>query len=188
MTDVICTLWMNHSAFRLDGSDSVECPSLLLPALSHVLIPCLLPSCILLLFFSLVSLRIGHISDAHRLIGPWLIITPLAWPPSHNLLLVLPGKQTATGGTPILLFPSRSRVVLFWVSVPEGFFALLYSAGRYAKVLEPGLHVLGPFSRINYLISKQYTCYDIPAMDVRFPLPSLACLLLVADSIRSILV
>lgn len=87
----------------------------------------------------LVSVQIPSMDKAHELIG----------------------RVDASGGIPLILMPERSSFS-FYMSVPEGFYALNYESGRLKGIIQPGFHILSPLNKVQYLVSKQWTVFDNP--------------------------
>ncbi|KAK3238810.1 hypothetical protein CYMTET_51213 [Cymbomonas tetramitiformis] len=87
----------------------------------------------------LVSVQIPSMDKAHELIG----------------------RIDQSGGIPLILLPARSSFA-FYMSVPEGFYALNYESGKLKGVIKPGFHILSPLNKVQYLVSKQWTVFDSP--------------------------
>lgn len=62
--------------------------------------------------------------------------------------------------TPIVLIPARGCA--WWLTVPEGFYALATAHGRNVGQWNPGCHFARPWERISHLVSKQYVVFDSP--------------------------
>lgn len=105
---------------------------------------------------SLAELHIGHMRDAHDIIG----IQPEDF-------------------TPVVLVPDMavSRICgapCPWVSVPSGFSALVT---RFGKEIEgdneedgswsPGFHCFAPWNEISKLVSRQFMVFDTPVRDCK---------------------
>lgn len=62
--------------------------------------------------------------------------------------------------TPIVLIPRRGCG--WWLTVPEGFYALATAHGRHVGRWNPGCHFARPWERISHLVSKQFVVFDTP--------------------------
>lgn len=104
---------------------------------------------------TLVEVTIGHIRDAHEIIG----LTPEDF-------------------TPLTLRPYRSAsqcccVTCCWTSIPAGFTAIVSRCGADVAGGEedgswtPGFHCFPPWYRVNRLVSRQLVIFDTPVKDCR---------------------
>lgn len=66
--------------------------------------------------------------------------------------------------TCMILEPSRSSCSL-WITIPEGFHALVTSYGRYIGIWDSGFHVARPWERVSHLVTQQYVVYDTPVKE-----------------------
>lgn len=88
----------------------------------------------------------------------------MAFPPSLFIpTLQMLGVYDLRNGikyTPIVLVPRRGCG--WWLTVPEGFYALATAHGRHVGQWPPGCHFARPWERISHLVSKQYIVFDTP--------------------------
>jgi len=107
---------------------------------------------------TLVELHIGHMRDAHDIIGVQ--------------------SQLIQGVSPAVLVPKYavSRACccpMCWVSIPSGFSAIVTRWGRDVEgseedgTWEPGCHWFFPCNRIARLVSRQYMIFDTPVRDCK---------------------
>eukprot|EP00744_Colponema_vietnamica_P008385 GILI01011960.1.p1 GENE.GILI01011960.1~~GILI01011960.1.p1 ORF type:complete len:420 (-),score=109.12 GILI01011960.1:1316-2575(-) len=74
------------------------------------------------------------------------------------------GSFGPKGEIPLVLVPDRSCCG-FWLSIPEGMFALVTSLGRYEGIWAAGYHFAPPWVKVQYLVTKQYIVFDTPVKD-----------------------
>lgn len=109
----------------------------------------------------LVELKIGHVRDAHAIIG---------W----NQF----GGDDKKLFIPVTLVPSKARNEVCcckccWTSIPEGFNAVVSRWGADVKGAEAdgtwssGCHWFWPWYRVNRLVSKQLIIFDTPVKQVK---------------------
>lgn len=87
--------------------------------------------------------------------------------PSTQDAAALMGSQDVRYGhryTPMILVPSRFPCS-FYLTIPEGFYAMIESHGRFVGIWEAGLHFARPWERVAYLVTKQYIVYDTPVKE-----------------------
>lgn len=72
------------------------------------------------------------------------------------------GNYTEQGETPIILIPNRSSCMPY-LYVPEGTFGVITSHGKFDHIQdEGGLHWCLPYTKIQFLVSKQDMIYRFP--------------------------
>lgn len=65
---------------------------------------------------------------------------------------------------PLILTPAPS--IKPYAAVPEGFFAVLTTNGRWTSLVPAGLQYVGCLSRIEFLVPKQHITFDTPSKTV----------------------
>jgi len=66
--------------------------------------------------------------------------------------------------TPMVLVPTRNCLTPY-LTIPEGFYALVTSYDRYIGMWKPGLHFAKPWERVSHLVTQQYVVYDAPVKE-----------------------
>lgn len=121
--------------------------------------------------------------------GTPIVITPKRTTKANTFLLFLGGLMAFTGlflnqvpyvkeyiADPIiwsgvgavtywplmLLFLAVGIYPLMAMTIPSGVFALMTKHGRYVGVYEAGRHILPPWYRIAYMVTRQSTAYNAP--------------------------
>jgi len=108
---------------------------------------------------NLVELRIRHVKYAHDIVG-----RRFQEGDSKFLPVVLDPAES---------FPSCCCVPLCFVSIPEGFGAIVSKFGaaidgdKEDGTWSSGFHWLSPFSEVHRLVTKQLVVFDAPVKDVR---------------------
>jgi len=77
------------------------------------------------------------------------------------------GQTEITGQykmTPMVLVPASSCCGCY-VTIPEGFHALMTSWNRYIGIWSPGFHVAGPWIRVAALVAKHFVVFDSPVKE-----------------------
>lgn len=64
----------------------------------------------------------------------------------------------------MVIVPPRNQCK-FWISIPEGFHALITSAGSFIGIWSSGFHLAKPWERVSHLVTKQYVVYDTPVKE-----------------------
>lgn len=112
---------------------------------------------------NLVDLHISHIREAHKYVG---------LDPEFR------GKRPGAHCTPVTLIPDRSMAEIgccrcCWVSIPEGFTAIVTRFGGNVQGTEPdgswasGFHWFYPWNRVSRLVSKQLIIFDSPIQECK---------------------
>lgn len=70
-------------------------------------------------------------------------------------------NYTSDGQTPVVCMPERASCKP-WVVIPEGIYALVTTSGRLVGVWEPGLHWCAPWTRVEYVVSRQNIVFQVP--------------------------
>jgi len=94
----------------------------------------------------LVVQNIGFIGDASRELGKE------QFDRDHNRI------------TPMVLVPMRLPCK-HWVSIPEGFYAVVTSFGKYRGIWSPGYHVMAPWTKVSHLVTQQFVVFDSPVKE-----------------------
>lgn len=63
--------------------------------------------------------------------------------------------------TPMILVPRRTPCT-WWLTLPQGFHALITSHGRFVDIWPAGFHFARPWERVSHLVTQQYVVYDSP--------------------------
>lgn len=66
--------------------------------------------------------------------------------------------------TPMVLIPVR-KPCSFYLTIPEGFYALISSHGRYVGMWDSGFHFARPWEKISHLVTCQFVVYDTPVKE-----------------------
>jgi len=104
---------------------------------------------------TLVEIRIGHIRDAHEIIG--------MQPEGFSPVSAIPQYSASECGV----------CPLCWVSIPEGFSAIVTRWGATIEGDEkdaswsPGFHCFMPWHKVSRLVSRQLQIFDTPVKDVK---------------------
>lgn len=61
----------------------------------------------------------------------------------------------------MIVQPQRSSCKT-WITIPEGCHAVVAKHGRFCGVFTPGLHWCMPWTRIQFIVSKQNMVFDLP--------------------------
>jgi regulator of protease activity HflC (stomatin/prohibitin superfamily) len=70
-------------------------------------------------------------------------------------------RPSSLGELPLVLIPSRG-CCSWWMVIPDGCHIIMHYFGKDVEGYQPGLHILPPWYRIAYLVSKQATAYNAP--------------------------
>lgn len=70
-------------------------------------------------------------------------------------------NYTSDGQSVVVCMPERSSCKP-WIVIPEGIFALVTTSGRLVGIWEPGLHWCAPWTRVEYVVSRQNLMFQIP--------------------------
>jgi len=80
--------------------------------------------------------------------------------PSHLARVVRRGNKRML---PIVMRPSRG--ISWWLSIPQGFKAIVAVHGRHQGVWGPGFHYAPPWVTIPFLVSEAHFVYDTPVKE-----------------------
>jgi len=70
--------------------------------------------------------------------------------------------KNANGEIPLVLIPTARSALSLFMSVPSGVHCIVQRFGKEIGTIDAGLHMLPPWYRIAYIVSKQSTTYDAP--------------------------
>lgn len=71
------------------------------------------------------------------------------------------GNFTNKGETPIMCMPRRSWCKPY-ITIPEGTYAMVIKHGNLQGLWEPGFHWCMPYTKIQFLVTKQSFQFDVP--------------------------
>lgn len=71
------------------------------------------------------------------------------------------GNYTSRGDTPIVCMPTRSSCAPY-ICIPEGCYAVVVKHGNFQGIWDPGFHWCMPYTKIQFLVTKQNFQFDVP--------------------------